>query len=491
VIRLPSIRARLICGTTAAMALILAGCGIVFYTSVRAALYREFDLASAAKAKALASMVEFQHDGVLRMEFDPARMPEFSRALRPEYFECWNSDGVVLFRSESLGDDKAVAARPLVQVGSAKEPVVLPDGHQGRQAEMIFQPAAEDHEDAARAAAAKPVRFAVARGTAEIDHRLAELMGLLLSICGGAIVCSAAILAWIVRRGLSPLETVAAKISALPGHNLSDRIQLTEQPPRELEPVVARLNDLLERLEAAFVREKSFASDVAHELRTPLAGLETSLEVCASRPRSAGEYEQVVSRCLHVTRQMHAMVDNLLALARAEAGQLKLAREEVDFQLLLDECWALLADRARRRGLHAEWQFAAPNSILSADREKLRLVLNNLLDNAICYSDQGGNVQARGWIAGGEFHFQLTNTGCRLTSEEVEHVFDRFWRGDTARTQSGLHCGLGLTLVRRLVELMSGTISARLLEGGKFQTNLMLPDVAIRAQDDAVVTTWA
>jgi signal transduction histidine kinase len=188
---------------------------------------------------------------------------------------------------------------------------------------------------------------------------------------------------------------------------------------------------------------------------------------------------------------MHAMVDNLLALARAEAGQLKLAREEVDFQLLLDECWALLADRARRRGLHAEWQFAAPNSILSADREKLRLVLNNLLDNAICYSDQGGNVQARGWIAGGEFHFQLTNTGCRLTSEEVEHVFDRFWRGDTARTQSGLHCGLGLTLVRRLVELMSGTISARLLEGGKFQTNLILPDVAIRAQDDAVVTTWA
>src|SRR5689334_5995268 len=98
-----SIRMRLISGTATAMTLILAGCGIVVYISVRAALNKEFDMALAAKAKALASMVEFKHDGSMKLEFDPAQMPEFVHSEHPEYFQCWTSDGSIIFRSDSLG----------------------------------------------------------------------------------------------------------------------------------------------------------------------------------------------------------------------------------------------------------------------------------------------------------------------------------------------------------------------------------------------------
>src|SRR5439155_2979097 len=116
-------------------------------------------------------------------------------------------------------------------------------------------------------------------------------------------------------------------------------------------PIVVGLNGLLERLQNAFEREKSFTADAAHELRTPLAGLESALEVCARKTRAPEAYASVVSECLDVVRGMHGMIDNLLLLARADADQVPATVGSVNLDDLLTDAWRRFKTTAEQRGL--------------------------------------------------------------------------------------------------------------------------------------------
>ena len=254
--------------------------------------------------------------------------------------------------------------------------------------------------------------------------------------------------------------------------DLSERIRL-ESSPQEVLPVVQRLNELLERLDTAMAREKTFSADVAHELRTPLAGLETTLEVCASRRRDPDAYHDVVSKCLKVTQGMHAMVNNLLTLARADSNALSVQTEPTDVASFLDECWLPFADRATQRGLRVEWTVAAAAPML-LDREKVRLILTNLFENALSYSNDGGWMCIASEISETSLSITISNSGCVLNSADLPHIFERFWRGDKSRTDIGVHCGLGLALCRRIVEVLGGTITAQVSEG-TFSVSILSP----------------
>ena len=240
-------------------------------------------------------------------------------------------------------------------------------------------------------------------------------------------------------------------------------------------PVVQRLNDLLQRLQDTLEREKAFSSDVAHELRTPLSGLETALEVSASQRRSPEEYERVISRCLDVSRRMHAMVDNLLMLARAESKQLVVQRDHrwicAD---LCREAWTNFQQRADERKLHIDWR-VPDDCVVNSDQEKIRLLLHNFFDNAVSYTDQGGRITIA-IECRPKARLQVSNTGSRLTAEDATHVFERFWRGDRART-AGNHCGLGLTLCRNIAQVLGGAIAAK-SDGGVFSVTLEFPEPA-------------
>src|SRR5699024_6135343 len=123
--------------------------------------------------------------------------------------------------------------------------------------------------------------------------------------------------------------------------------------------------------------EKTFLAAAAHELRTPLSGLRTTLEVALSRPRPAQAYYQPLHQCLDITQQMQSMIDNLLCLARMDAGQAAVKLEPVDLIDLLANCWQPLVARANERGLDADWQINPPVHRALTDRQKLRMVLQN------------------------------------------------------------------------------------------------------------------
>lgn len=313
------------------------------------------------------------------------------------------------------------------------------------------------------------------RGTFETDQALGRLRLLLVCGCAGAIFASVAVLSWLVRRGLKPLGYAAAEIAAIGETSLSSRLNPGDAPG-ELAPIITRLNDLLARLESAFAREKAITADVAHELRTPLAGLRSTLEVSISKERAAIRYQEAMAKSLAICRQMQQMVENLLELARADAGQLEVASEAADLVALLKDCWMPFAHRAAERRLEVAWEL--PESCpVTTDRTKVRLILNNIFDNAVTYADAGGQVTIALHPDNGRVNVSISNTGSRVAEVDVGRVFDRFWRGDAARTAkgNGRRYGLGLPLCQKLVTLLGGSINALTTSGGTFAVFVALP----------------
>jgi two-component system sensor histidine kinase QseC len=470
---MPSIRRHLLLGAAVAITAVFAALATILYVSVRTWLVAEFDRGLVAQAESLMAATEFHH-GKVRIDFDGQQPAQFVGGPNAQYFELWEA-GQVVTRSPSLNSrDLPVTAPPPGRSEFRFDG--LPDGAVGREIATNFE-LRRDPDDGEESATAGPLRasltLVVARNTSQLSSALAQLKWLLIAACGAALLIGLAMLAWIIRRGLAPVDAIAARIAGVGRASLSDRL-LIARVPRELVPVVERLNEMLSRLESAFNRERAFTADVAHELRTPLAGLETSLEVCSSRTRRPEEYQKVVGQCLSVTRSMHAMVDSLLVLARADAGGVSVSTRTFQLETLIDECWQPFVSRAGERNLTLARTGHSAESI-RADRDKVRQVLQNLFDNAVSYADEGGRVTVAADRTDESLSLTVSNTGSHLTQEEADRACERFWRGDKARSLAGGHCGLGLSIARELVALMHGQIHVQSTAGGQFVVAITLP----------------
>jgi two-component system sensor histidine kinase QseC len=318
------------------------------------------------------------------------------------------------------------------------------------------------------------VTLVVGREIAGLQATLAVVRGLLVGVGILAVMLSAGVLAWVVRRSLGPIDRLGAQIAKVGEDDLSARIDAAGIP-QELAPVVGRLNDLLARLEAAFQRERRFTGNVAHEMRTPLAGLRSKLELALSRDRAPEAYREALGDCLDIDLQMQGMVENLLHLARADAGQLEVRREPVDLAEVFQKCWEPLGARARRRGLSVEWCLNVPGTV-ETDRDQLRLVLQNILDNAVGHANDRGSIRVAARADRDVAVLTVSNTGSILSADEVHHVFDRFWRGDASCRDAGdSRCGLGLPLCKTIIEQLDGAIEATTSADGKFTISIRLP----------------
>ncbi len=449
------------------MAVILLLSGLLLYILIGRALWEGFNDSLAVKLRSLAAMTEVE-DGELELDFQEASLPEFKPSEKAEYYQVWLDDTSVFARSPSLLGQNLEAVYGTLEKPAYKL-VLLPDGRPGCIAGARFSPRSERK----RASTPLEVTMVIGRETAGVEAALSRLRSLMLIVGLVAIVISAIMLGFLVRRGLQPAKLLAARIASVRETDLDESITC-RNIPTELQPIVDRLNGLLARLHDAFQRERRFSADVAHELRTPLAGLRSQLEVTLSREREPHEYRDTLSECLRIHRQMHQMVEALLNLARADAGQLEIVPEQFDLADLVRDCWQSFANRAAEKQLRVDWQIREVCT-LNSDRVKLNLVLQNLLDNAVTYGDRGGWIRIE--LSCLDEHAELTvsNTGGRLRPADIEHVFDRFWRGDASRQAAGRHCGLGLALCKTLTELLGGSIRAELHADNTFAVVLRLP----------------
>lgn len=321
--------------------------------------------------------------------------------------------------------------------------------------------------------ASRPITLVLARDTQSIDETLVRLGRLLLSVGAVAIPTLASVLWLVVRRNLGSLDLLARQIGQLRESDLSTRIKLAGCP-RELKPVIDRLNRLLQQLDAAFQHEREFSAGLAHELRTPLAGLRLKTDVALSKSRQSHEYQQAIADCREIAAQMETMTENLLSLARLEAGRVKTMPERVVPNEIITESWKVLSELAEKRRLRVEWKLGLDSPVIT-DPTHLAMVIRNLLDNAVRYADEGGLVRIETAEVNGDAVFRIANSGSTLPQNRVEKVFERFWRGDSARSDAAIHCGIGLSLTRKAVTILGGLIQVQSTAGGDFEVTVSIP----------------
>jgi heavy metal sensor kinase len=278
----------------------------------------------------------------------------------------------------------------------------------------------------------------------------------------------------LVRRGLAPLASLGHAVSKVSPRDF--RLPLGDSPmPRELGPIVARLNGTLGLLKRAFEREKQATADISHELRTPLAAMLTTLEIALRKPRRPEEYRELLEDCRLSAQQMNQIVERLLTLARLDAGVDLLRAQTVDLAELADQCAAVVRPLAEARGLRLRVQRNGALPV-ATDPDKMREVLMNLLHNAIQYNRPEGSIEVQVGRQDGQVEVAVRDTGIGMPAEVRGRIFERFYRADQARNEDGMHAGLGLAIVKEYVDLMGGRIVVDSAEGQGSTFRVSLPD---------------
>ncbi len=474
----------LVLGTTLLTSAVFVTAGVVLYLLVRMSLLSELDRSLVDRTGLLASTIEIE-EGKLDLELVDLDMRTF-QGRRPEaYVEVRSADGTFLYKSPSLGGaDLNVEQRS----GDTAEysDIELPDGRRARAVCLAFSPRDETIErrgeeplEVNEAEAASDMgnvgrlSIILAQSTSHIDAALARLR-ILLTLVGGVGAVVAIVALWChVARSLRPLKELANEIGRVGEDDLSEPIGAGNYPS-EIGPVVERLNQLLRRLDAAFRRERTMNANVAHELRNPLTGLQLKLDVALSRDREAREYRGTLDQCRVITSQLQQMVDNLLSLTRLDAGQIELRPELVRLGEFIQTRWNPLAVEAERRRLHVQWSTDAELQVI-ADASLLDVAVRNLLENAVAHADEGGTVSVRACSVDDGVKISVINTGSHLTQEDAENAMAPFWQHDPSRSRTGVHCGLGLSLVKRIVAVLGGQLAVKSSPGGEFEIAVTLP----------------
>ncbi|SEB13573.1 heavy metal sensor histidine kinase [Variovorax sp. YR216] len=289
--------------------------------------------------------------------------------------------------------------------------------------------------------------------------RTFETALLLLTLAGTGL--AAALGYWIARIGLGPVERLSEEAQRIGPDNRALRLQLPALP-RELARLGVSFNAALDRLDAAYAQLATFSDDVAHELRTPLANLIGQTQVALGRERNAPELREVLQSNLEEVERLRAIVADMLFLARAEQGvrarglvASSIAQEvgkTVEFlDLLLDEAGMTV---------QVEGDAVAP-----IETSLFRRALTNLLQNAIQHSRPGAQVLVRIGSHGRAAEVSFSNPSAPIAPEQLARLFDRFYRIDTSRRNSGENHGLGLSIVKAVAVMHNGTVFARSVGG--------------------------
>lgn len=271
------------------------------------------------------------------------------------------------------------------------------------------------------------------------------------------------LLGWVAaRRGLAPLKDMRQRAADITANRLDQRLAVGAIPV-ELAEVAETLNGMLARLQASFDRLSDFSSDLAHELRTPVSNLLTQTQVILSRSRSPEEYRDVLASNVEELERLSRMIADMLFLAKADHKLLVPHREEVDLAAEAQGLFDFYEVLVEEKGIQLT---CSGHAAISGDRLMLRRALSNLLSNAIRHTPAGGQITVSIHDADAStVSLSVENTGETIPAEHLPRLFDRFYRADTSRQHSGDGAGLGLPIVKSIVESHGGTITAASAHG--------------------------
>lgn len=306
----------------------------------------------------------------------------------------------------------------------------------------------------------------VASDTATLDESLLQLRILLFIAVPLAILAAALGGFYIAKKAFDPIDKIIRTAQSISAKHLDKRLE-TGKVEDEITRLSSTLNEMFDRIEEAFKLQKQFTADASHELKTPLTILLGEIEVTLNNPRTSEDYQNILRSAVEEIRRITNIVDDLLMIARLESGQLPLQKRPLRVDELLLDAISRTSGYASQHSvsINCEVQDISGHEseeiFVEGDRDKLLSVFINLLDNAIKYSRPGGTVRAVQIIEKNYVRLEIIDKGIGISSEDLPHVFDRFYRADKSRTAESAQrgSGLGLSISRFLVEAHGGTIS--------------------------------
>ena len=310
---------------------------------------------------------------------------------------------------------------------------------------------------------AQPVRVREALARAAALRVMIPLI-VLLPIIIAAVV-------WVVGRGLWPLRQVTAEVQQRDAGTLTPLG--SANLPLEIKPLVDELNRLLARLQIAFTAQRAFISDAAHELRSPLTALRLQAQLLDRAPDEAARLEARAQLGAAIERATH-LVEQLLTLARSEPQETAIKFEPVALAQIaaeaITDCHAMALDRNIELSLDAE-----PGLKVRADREALRAMLRNIIDNAVRYTPPGGSVAVRTLTKSERALVEIVDTGPGIAPAERERIFDRFYRRPGTAAPG---TGLGLAIVKAIAERHGAQVLLEEAAGGGLRVTVEFPKLS-------------
>ena len=280
---------------------------------------------------------------------------------------------------------------------------------------------------------------------------------------------------FLARKSLAPIESMNEQTKLITANSLSSRLAVANSHD-ELGQLGTTINELLSRLELSFNEQQRFIADASHELRTPLAVLRGETEVALNKARSPEEYKDSLALIQDEAERLSRIVEDLFTLARQPLQAPSLIKESVSLTQTVKDCGRAAEVLASRKHVRLKTETAGGDLILDGDDELLKQMILNLLDNAVKYTDAGGEVLLSLVRSNGNARITVADNGVGITPADQDHVFDRFYRVDKARSRALGGAGLGLSIAQWIVDAHAGKIEveSEIGKGSKFTVVLPL-----------------
>jgi heavy metal sensor kinase len=465
-----SIQRRLIAAVLLSQLVLAAGLLFagVYYTRRR--LLSTLDAGIQSRAMSVAALVRYNEDATGDVYFDNTLMPPSLDPAHPDLFAVWTERSGLLVRSANWPAGLEVDPRqPRAQWD-------FTSNHLPYRALRVAQVPVLDIEEGS-AFHPQTLTIFYAAPMLQLRSQLKEA-AVFITLASVSLLLVAVLLAyWGIRRGLLPLQNLAGQAALVSAQNWEFRVPEDARQIAELRPLTESMAQMLGRLERSFVQQREFLGNAAHELKTPVAVLKSTLQSLLQKPRSSEEYRAGLEHSLEDLERLERLLQWMLRLARAEQwahGALRRDLPSVDLASTCEEA----ADRMRglADSAGAKIHLAKNGAVtLQADPEDLQLVWINLLENAVRYTPPGGAVEVAIGRHGGFAQVVFADQGPGIGAEDLPHVFDRFYRGDPSRARATGGFGLGLAIAKALVEAYGGSIRAESAPGEGTRMTVELP----------------
>jgi heavy metal sensor kinase len=435
-----SIRWRLTLWNTLALAVVLLGFAALVYGLLARALYGQLD------RKLVAGLEELERDERTRTDREE-RLRHWIYELKEHedlFVVVYSPGGEVLQRTEELASASIPAAPPVApgerRSRSLDVPIV------GRQRVLEGKVRLGDEECAVVLMA--PLE--------EVDAELGRLLTALLVAVPAALVGCGGVGYLLARKAVAPVDQLRRLTREITADRLDRRLPVST-PGDEIGRLAQTINEMIGRLERSFAETRRFTADASHELRTPLAAIRTEAEVGLSRALGEADCQHLLGSILEECDRLTRLIEQLLALAREDAGVARAAHEPVDLTALVQNVAETMRPLAESKGVALTTETDGRAEV-RGDGARLRQVFYNVLDNAIKYTPPGGAVTVRSERAGRDAVVTIRDTGPGIPPEHLPRVFDRFYRVDKARSREEGGTGLGLSIAQSIVTAYGGRI---------------------------------